>query len=656
MTKMIIESIKLTNFRQYQEVDLNITKPNKNKSFTIIQAPNGVGKSNFFNAIIWCLYDKEINLSKEDKRLPLINTISLKENKGASEVKVEIKMRDEKDRPVLISREQNFYYDQEGRIKKDPSKLKMVREINKNMIVVSDPEYILSQLMPESIKEYFFFDGERLDNYFRKEGAESIKNAVFKISQIELLNKIITHLNEKHQTFSRENKKLTPVAEKIREEIESASNALKMSEQDLDEKSESLIEAKKNVKEILEKIKNNPVKNVKDLKEQRVNLEEEVKEYEEKINELESDFEENLVSLAPKILIHNAIENTRKIIEEKEKKKEIPPGITDKYITKLLEKKECICGRPLSSKDGSENNLKELLNRYKNLSNLGGILLGVKTDIEIIFRENSKFKEIYLNYEKTLKELERKREEKSKLLKKTIEKLSLSDKSFVKYEEDLDSFNTEVENINMKIGELKSSIVNSKEFIKSKNDALDDELKKEKKFNLLVSKRNLCLKTFDIAEKMKKEIMEETKEEIEKRTKEQFFQLIWNPSTFKDIKIDEDYTLSVIHPSGLEALGSLSAGQRQVLALSFISAINSVSGFNLPIIVDTPLGRISRDTRSNIAQKLPNFLKNKQVIMLVTDEEYTTDVRKKLGSYVGNEYEIKLKEFKDGGIAKIIEK
>ena len=42
--------------------------------------------------------------------------------------------------------------------------------------------------------------------------------------------------------------------------------------------------------------------------------------------------------------------------------------------------------------------------------------------------------------------------------------------------------------------------------------------------------------------------------------------------------------------------------------------------------------------------------------MLVTDEEYTTDVRKKLGSYVGNEYEIKLKEFKDGGIAKIIEK
>ncbi|MFH1971023.1 MAG: hypothetical protein ABIJ05_01410 [Patescibacteria group bacterium] len=653
---MIIESIKLTNFRQYQDVDIMFTKPDKNKSFTIIQAPNGVGKSNFFNAIIWCLYDKEIYLTKEDKRLPLINTIALKENDGNSEVKVEIKMRDEKDRPVFISREQNFYYDQERKIKKAPSKLKMVREINKNMIVVSEPEYILSQLMPETIKEYFFFDGERLDNYFKKEGAESIKNAVFKISQIDLLDKIIIHLSEKRQSFVRENKNLTPVADKIRQEIESASKALETSKQDLDEKNRFLVEGKKNIKEILEKIRKNPIKNAKDLKEQRINLEEEVKEYEDKIKELELDFEESLVNLAPKILIHNAIENTKEIIEEKEKRKEIPPGITDKYIRKLLEKKECICGRILSNKDGSEDNLKELLNRYKNLSDLGSILLNIKTDIEIIFRENSKFKETYLNYEKTLRELEKKREEKSKLLKKTIEKLSLSDESFAKYEGDLESFNTEIENINMKIGELKASIVNSEQFIKSRNEALDDELKKEKKFNLLRRKRDLCAQTLEIAERMKKEIMEETKEEIEKRTKEQFFQLIWNPSAFKDVKIDEDYTLSVIHASGLEALGSLSAGQRQVLALSFISAINGVSGFNLPIIVDTPLGRISKDTRSNIAQKLPNFLKNKQVVMLVTDEEYTTDVRKKLGSYVGKEYEIKLKEFKNGGIAKIIEK
>ena len=71
-----------------------------------------------------------------------------------------------------------------------------------------------------------------------------------------------------------------------------------------------------------------------------------------------------------------------------------------------------------------------------------------------------------------------------------------------------------------------------------------------------------------------------------------------------------------------------------------MAALNNVSGFDIPIIIDTPLGRISKEPKKNIAKNLPNYLKNKQVVLLVTEEEYTQDVRDALIGKVGNEYRI----------------
>ena len=51
-----ISSIEITNFRQYegtQEVNL---KFDKTKNVSIIIGNNGAGKSNFLNAITWCLF------------------------------------------------------------------------------------------------------------------------------------------------------------------------------------------------------------------------------------------------------------------------------------------------------------------------------------------------------------------------------------------------------------------------------------------------------------------------------------------------------------------------------------------------------------------------------------------------------------------------
>lgn len=653
---MIIESLSLKNYRQYKDVEIIFSKDRKNRNFTIIKGSNGAGKSNLFNAINWCLYEKEVHITKEDKILPLVNTAVIKEKKSEDVVvEIEIKFREDNGKSLTISRKQKFYENPNGEIIKYPSEGEAYMEIDNNMKSVN-ADFIRNKKIPESIREYFFFDGERLDDYFKKEGAESIKKSVFEISQIDLLEKSILHLQEKHDNFLKENKNLSPQAEAIKKDLECFTKSLDENKKNLKLKEDYVKEAKVNSSKLLEKIKKNPVPNSDELKERKFQLENDIKNYEQKIRQLDIDFAEYLLKMCPQIFLYDSLKYMKDSIAKKRERKEFPPGIDGEFLKELLESKICICGRKISSGDQSEQKVKGILEIYNNLSEIGHKFEEFNTEVEIMLRDIPNFKIRYLDYEKDKDYTERLRENSSKELKKVDDKLAKADKSFEDFQLQFDEINEEMGKTNEKLGVLRLIIQNLEAKIKEKNEELNKELKKQERFDLLRRKLEFCQDSLKEFERIKKEIMEETKKEIEEKTKKQFFSLIWNPTEFKDVKINEDYNLSVIHSSNLESLGSLSAGQRQVLALSFIAALNSISGFNLPIIIDTPLGRISRETRSNIAEKLPSFLKDKQVILLVTDEEYTDDVRKKLEKNIGQEYEIILKEYKNGGIANIVKR
>ena len=103
-----------------------------------------------------------------------------------------------------------------------------------------------------------------------------------------------------------------------------------------------------------------------------------------------------------------------------------------------------------------------------------------------------------------------------------------------------------------------------------------------------------------------------------------------------------------------ECIETLPADERQLLGLSFMAALNSVSGFNVPIIIDTPLGRIPREHGKSIASNLSNYLKEKQVTLLVTDEEYTPEVKESLSERVGMSYSITCKETGTGVLAEVV--
>jgi DNA sulfur modification protein DndD len=131
---------------------------------------------------------------------------------------------------------------------------------------------------------------------------------------------------------------------------------------------------------------------------------------------------------------------------------------------------------------------------------------------------------------------------------------------------------------------------------------------------------------------------DDMRQKIQEKTKEIFKKLVWKESHFQDIKLGPDFNLEVIDRYGYSARPELSAGERQVLSLSFIMAMSRISDEEAPLVMDTPFGRLSSHHRNAITEQLPILAD--QLVLFVTDEELRDEARQNLESRIGAEYRL----------------
>jgi len=132
----------------------------------------------------------------------------------------------------------------------------------------------------------------------------------------------------------------------------------------------------------------------------------------------------------------------------------------------------------------------------------------------------------------------------------------------------------------------------------------------------------------------KQKLKEEMRSALEIAFNKHIKQLLDSNTLVHRARIDEFFQLSYRDAADNEiAMSSLSAGMKQLAATALLWALKDASGRHLPVIIDTPLGRIDRSHQDNLLTRYyPQA--SQQVILLPTDSELDERKHRLLAPYI----------------------
>ncbi len=103
------------------------------------------------------------------------------------------------------------------------------------------------------------------------------------------------------------------------------------------------------------------------------------------------------------------------------------------------------------------------------------------------------------------------------------------------------------------------------------------------------------------------------------------------------IHITEHCDVQLLNAEGVDVRGyDLSAGEKQIFTQSLISAVSSVSGRAFPMLIDTPLGRLDIEHRKGVLRHLAD--RGHQVILLSTNTEVVGEYLREIEAQVQKTY------------------
>lgn len=638
---MKLESLELFNFRQYFEKHRIIFSTDQKKHVTVIHGINGAGKSSLFYAINWCLYGKEI--------IPDTRTFVSKEAESRLSNGEEAEMWSQ----LTFSHDGQRYKLRRGikAIMKSSGDLEIIqgddeptmRRIGADgqSVKENSPLTTINAILPANVRTYFLFDGEKINEFAKPEAASEVKDAISLVLRLEILERARDHLNGMAQKYRKE------IADKSEDDdLKQLEAEITEAEAKKDDALSRLEELKRNedfARQRVEELDKLLAEwdGVQDLQKERTQVEStlasERKKLEKVIREIKSRVSRGyLIQSQP--IISKALE----ILDKKRTKGEIPSNIRQQFVQDLLDQKECICGRLISEHSPEEQRLHQLLTESVPAS-LESLVVNTNNDLLILRERGRELKEdlekwvaARLRIINQISVLE------GKLSDLNLQLENSPEEEIRDLEINRAAFKADIEDYVFEQGEKTGELKSVQAQIDEKEKDLSTARKKSDKTDQLSRKMQLAKEGAKAIEQKFKAFADEMRQKIEAEANQIFHSLIWKESHFQRIQLGKNYHLDVIDRYGKAARGDLSAGERQVLSLSFITAMSKVSGEEAPLVMDTPFGRLSSHHRNSITKHIPEL--SSQLILFVTDEELHGEARANLKPYIGKEYQLDFEE------------
>lgn len=645
---LTIESISIENFRPYQKLDVNLSQDIE-KSITIIEGNNALGKTSLMNALYWCLYGKEPFFLNSGLGKPRINQKALNDTEVGNKVKSKVKITfsDYKRKKHIVTRELVLNRQNEGREK--ISSLKAGGQIDSGFViddyitveilkddgnwkVIDDKNQCITEInriIPENLSEFVFFNGEMLDSFFKGESQSNIRIGIERVSGIEITKKAIEHWEKIEKSYRQKVRKNagegTQDHERVREEMEEKLNGHNLEKDEIIQKIKKLEPEQKQIENILQ---NHPLELIKNLETERAGYKKLRKTLGDNKNRINQNRVEYIRNNFSPIILNKVILDTYGIIQEAEEMGQIPPPINLSLLKEKIEEGFCICGTNLNENQDAKIKLNLLIEDVKNSVLASTALEGREalrrlTDLpnipEIIEKLN-KFREDYNEASDAVTENE------EKIIGITHQLEEFPQEKIRQLGHDLEGIDLKIKNHEVNLNNLNTKILAATNTITMKDERIMEAAKISKDSQRWKVKEDIAKAAKEALEEIREELLAEVKLVVQERTEKLWKSLISRGDEIKKVEINDDYQIRVIDKEGVDSLKTLSAGQTLYLALSFISAIREVTDINYPMIIDSPFGKVSGYERVQAAEDLPKYLPQTQMTFLVTNAEYNATI------------------------------
>lgn len=699
---MIINSITLKNFRSYEDETTFSFTPSDNKNIILIGGENGAGKSTLFEAIKLCLYGPIAygyigeNYNYQSKIKDNINHDAFKNENLECFLGLSLSFKDGTEIKEYYLKRSWKYINQ--KIHEEFSVY-----LNNNELKDEDKLYFdkyLKSVLPPSLFNFFFFDGEELSDFFTGKNANSnLKEAVLELFNYDTFEVLKKQLASHQRTKAKSNAKL----EEVQNNFDELSSAVKNIKTEIDELKNSLILDENNLDNLLIKrrqIEDNFKNSGGLLQEERAAINSEIAKLEVKRDNLNLEIKDFCNNTLPFLLVPDLLEETKIQIEKEaslDSYNSVKEKLSGDIVKTALNKHIDSDLNPTAYTEIAIDLLKNMYNtaELKNVANILNLANEQKKSIDhaidnILTKRNKLSKGLIKKYDRISEIGTNLKALKNKLTS------SVSEDTLNKYLENIHSINEEINTVKSNIAVKKSSIDSKERELQNKeyhltrarneytnllqninvldmssqligylnellNDLTKDKIKlieneflkifstiirKENYINSIVIDDNFSTTLYVNKDYTSSDIFNIIKNlgfnALEKKYGHKFLEDLlkyYNVKTTKELesKVTNDISIKYISLSTKTNINDFSNGEKQIYILCLIWAIIKSSGVEIPFIIDTPYARIDETHRNSLTTTyFPNI--SKQVIILSTNKEIDSDLYKVIKPYVCNEY------------------
>lgn len=641
---MIFEEMVLHNFGVYRgrhTVDLGV-KPGK--PIIIVGALNGGGKTTFLDALQLVLYGKLAKCSNrgtlayETYLRRCINRFAKPEYGAALELTLRIQTETGSER---IKVHRSWRVVGKG--------LKEKVEIFRNNVL--DPVYAehwyehVNEFIPSRMSNLFFFDGEKIEYFAEPENAaELLRSGLHSLLGLDIVEQLSRDLDG---VVQRRTENLASDAD---------NNKLKLLELEQRELELTLDKAVQQQAELrnemtrlekrIQQLQSRYREQGGELYEQREGIAEALMHARLELDKAEDHLRDIIAGDAPFLLVRELIRDT-----EQQAVAENAAQAQEKILAELQQRDNALLDA-LSSNGVEEHHLiavkRFIESDYETRSSVLDTPRYLGVDKEI-FAELS---DTYLSQiQDALRKAERRRED-------AIERVSIQERKLnaVPQPEEIQELST-----NLDISVKNKAVVEARlEDVGQRIRPLQDRLEKlrerrrrfasDQKLTHFANETTKRIvdhtgKVQQTLELFKKSLARRHLHQLELLILENLQHLLRKKRLLERVKIDpSSYAISLIDGSSKAIEPErLSAGERQLLAVSIVWALTKASGRPLPAVVDTPLGRLDGRHRERLVDiYFPNA--SHQVLLLSTDEEIDGSLYPRLSDTVSRAYEFRYDE------------